>query len=136
VITATRGMAFELAPSGIRVQCDQVLVAGETPCCSRLPGRGTHLSGAPQFLATIATWPLSTPEDMGNAAPSYARTLPAMIKGRGDRKSTAGRLHLVAAVAQIFRASGAVCPAEPWCSRIFGVTPDLDLDASSIQGTE
>ncbi|WP_371169985.1 SDR family oxidoreductase [Aliiroseovarius sp. 2305UL8-7] len=66
MITATKTMAIELAPFGIRVNaiCP---VAGETPLLSSFMGEDTPEKRA-QFLSTIPMGRFSTPEDMGNAA--------------------------------------------------------------------
>ena len=66
VITATRSMAVELAPFGIRV-CALNPVAGETPMLKTFMGEDTPEMRA-KFLATIPIGRFSTPEDLGNAA--------------------------------------------------------------------
>ena len=66
VITATRSMAVELAPFGIRV-CALNPVAGETPLLKTFMGEDTPEVRA-KFLATIPIGRFSTPEDLGNAA--------------------------------------------------------------------
>ena len=66
VITATRSMAVELAPAGIRVNALNP-VAGETPLLKTFLGEDTPERRA-AFLATIPLGRFSTPEDMGNAA--------------------------------------------------------------------
>lgn len=66
MITATKTMAVELAPHGVRVNaiCP---VAGETPLLSSFMGEDTPEMRA-KFLSTIPIGRFSTPEDMGNAA--------------------------------------------------------------------
>ena len=66
VITATRSMAVELAPFGIRVVALNP-VAGETPLLATFMGEDTPEMRA-KFLATIPLGRFSTPEDLGNAA--------------------------------------------------------------------
>ena len=66
VITATRAMAVELAPFGIRV-CALNPVAGETPMLKTFMGEDTPEMRA-KFLSTIPIGRFSTPEDLGNAA--------------------------------------------------------------------
>ncbi|HEY2112532.1 MAG TPA: glucose 1-dehydrogenase [Dongiaceae bacterium] len=66
VITATRSMAVELAPYGIRVNALNP-VAGETPLLKTFMGEDTPEIRA-KFLATIPLGRFSTPADMGNAA--------------------------------------------------------------------
>jgi len=66
VITATRSMAVELAPHGIRVNALNP-VAGETPLLKTFMGEDTPEIRA-KFLATIPLGRFSTPADMGNAA--------------------------------------------------------------------
>ncbi|KAG1648047.1 4-formylbenzenesulfonate dehydrogenase TsaC1/TsaC2 [Nymphon striatum] len=63
---ATKGMAVELAPSGVRVNALNP-VAGETPLLKSFLGEDTPEMRA-KFLATIPLGRFSTPEDMGNAA--------------------------------------------------------------------
>ncbi len=79
MITATRAMAVELAPAGIRVNaiCP---VAGETPLLKRFMGEDTPEMRA-RFLATIPIGRFSTPEDMGNAACFLCSEEAAMITG-------------------------------------------------------
>jgi len=64
--TATKGMAVELAPHGVRVNAINP-VAGETPLLKMFMGEDTPEVRA-KFLATIPMGRFSTPEDMGNAA--------------------------------------------------------------------
>jgi 3-oxoacyl-[acyl-carrier protein] reductase len=66
LITATRAMAVELAPFGIRVVALNP-VAGETPLLATFMGEDTPEMHA-KFLATIPIGRFSTPEDIGNAA--------------------------------------------------------------------
>ena len=66
VITATRAMAVELAPFGVRVVALNP-VAGETPLLKTFMGEDTPEVRA-RFLARIPIGRFSTPEDMGNAA--------------------------------------------------------------------
>lgn len=63
---ATKGMAVELAPSGIRVNAINP-VAGETPLLKRFMGEDSP-EMREKFLSTIPLGRFSTPEDMGNAA--------------------------------------------------------------------
>ena len=66
MITATRAMAVELAPHGIRVNAINP-VAGETPLLPSFLGEDTPERRA-AFLATIPMGRFSTPEDIANAA--------------------------------------------------------------------
>jgi len=66
MITATKTMAVELAPHGIRVNA-LCPVAGETPLLASFLGEDTPERRA-QFLSTIPLGRFSTPEDLGNAA--------------------------------------------------------------------
>lgn len=66
MITATKAMAVELAPFGIRVNA-LAPVAGETPLLASFMGEDTPQMRA-KFLSTIPIGRFSTPEDMGNAA--------------------------------------------------------------------
>ena len=61
VITATKAMAVELAPSGVRVNALNP-VAGETPLLKSFMGEDTPEIRA-KFLATIPLGRFSTPED-------------------------------------------------------------------------
>ena len=66
MITATKAMAIELAPAGVRVNA-LCPVAGETPLLKSFLGEDTPEMRA-KFLATIPLGRLSTPQDLGNAA--------------------------------------------------------------------
>ncbi|WP_425044482.1 SDR family oxidoreductase [Primorskyibacter sp. S87] len=79
MITATRTMAVELAPNGVRVNaiCP---VAGETPLLKSFMGEDTPEMRA-KFLSTIPIGRFSTPEDMGNAAAFLCSDEASMITG-------------------------------------------------------
>ncbi|MEJ6396493.1 glucose 1-dehydrogenase [Yoonia sp. 208BN28-4] len=79
MITATRGMAVELAPAGIRVNAINP-VAGETPLLKSFMGEDTPEVRA-KFLSTIPLGRFSTPEDMGNAACFLCSDEASMITG-------------------------------------------------------
>jgi 3-oxoacyl-[acyl-carrier protein] reductase len=79
VITATRTMAVELAPAGIRVNALNP-VAGDTPLLTSFMGQDTPEIRA-KFLSTIPLGRLSTPEDMGNAACFLCSDEASMITG-------------------------------------------------------
>jgi 3-oxoacyl-[acyl-carrier protein] reductase len=79
VITATRSMAVELAPFGIRVVALNP-VAGETPLLKTFMGEDTPEMRA-KFLATIPIGRFSTPEDLGNAACFVCSDEASMITG-------------------------------------------------------
>jgi len=79
VITATRSMAVELAPFGIRA-CALNPVAGETPMLKTFMGEDTPEVRA-KFLATIPIGRFSTPEDLGNAACFLCSDEASMITG-------------------------------------------------------
>ncbi|MEP3439167.1 MAG: SDR family oxidoreductase [Hoeflea sp.] len=79
MITATRTMAVELAPSGIRVNAINP-VAGETPLLKSFMGEDTPEIRA-KFLSTIPLGRFSTPEDMGNAACFLCSDEASMITG-------------------------------------------------------
>ncbi len=66
VIAATRSMAIELAPAGIRVNALNP-VAGETPLLATFMGEDTP-ENRQRFLSTIPLGRFSTPADLGNAA--------------------------------------------------------------------
>jgi len=77
--TATKTMAVELAPDGIRVNALNP-VAGETPLLKSFMGEDTPEVRA-RFLATIPMGRFSTPEDMGNAACYLCSDEASMITG-------------------------------------------------------
>lgn len=79
MITATKAMAVELAPFGVRVNaiCP---VAGETPLLKSFMGEDTPEMRA-KFLATIPLGRFSTPQDMGNAACFLCSDEASMITG-------------------------------------------------------
>ncbi|MFK7752852.1 MAG: SDR family oxidoreductase [Sedimentitalea sp.] len=79
MITATKTMAVELAPFGIRVNALNP-VAGETPLLKSFLGEDTPERRA-QFLATIPIGRFSQPEDMGNAACFLCSQEASMITG-------------------------------------------------------
>ncbi len=79
VITATRSMAVELAPFGIRVVALNP-VAGETPMLATFMGEDTPEVRA-RFLSTIPIGRFSTPEDLGNAACFLCSDEASMITG-------------------------------------------------------
>ncbi|QBX99382.1 glucose 1-dehydrogenase [Rhodophyticola sp. CCM32] len=77
--TATKGMAVELAPLGIRVNAINP-VAGDTPLLKMFMGEDTPEIRA-KFLATIPLGRFSTPEDMGNAACYLCSDEASMVTG-------------------------------------------------------
>lgn len=79
MITATKTMAVELAPFGIRVNA-LCPVAGETPLLASFLGEDTPERRA-QFLATIPLGRFSTPEDLANAALYLCSDEASMITG-------------------------------------------------------
>lgn len=79
MITATKAMAVELAPHGIRVNALNP-VAGETPLLKSFMGEDTPEIRA-KFLSTIPLGRFSTPEDMGNAACFLCSDEASMITG-------------------------------------------------------
>jgi len=79
MITATKSMAVELAPVGVRVNAINP-VAGETPLLKTFMGEDTPEIRA-KFLATIPLGRFSTPEDMGNAACFLCSDEASMITG-------------------------------------------------------
>ncbi len=79
MITATKSMAVELAPYGVRVNALNP-VAGETPLLKSFMGEDTPEVRA-KFLATIPLGRFSTPEDMGNAACFLCSDEASMITG-------------------------------------------------------
>lgn len=79
MITATKTMAVELAPSGVRVNA-LCPVAGETPLLASFMGGDTPENRA-RFLKTIPLGRFSTPEDMGNAALYLCSDEASMVTG-------------------------------------------------------
>lgn len=79
MITATKAMAVELAPGGIRVNA-LCPVAGETPLLKSFMGEDTPEMRA-KFLSTIPLGRFSQPEDMGNAACFLCSDEASMITG-------------------------------------------------------
>jgi 3-oxoacyl-[acyl-carrier protein] reductase len=78
-IAATKGMAIELAPFGIRVNAINP-VAGETPLLSTFIGGDSDEIRA-RIISTIPIGRLSTPADMGNAAAFLCSDEASMITG-------------------------------------------------------
>ena len=76
---ATKGMAIELAPDGIRVNAINP-VAGETPLLKMFMGEDTPQVRA-KFLSTIPLGRFSTPDDMGNAACYLCSDEASMVTG-------------------------------------------------------
>jgi len=79
MITATRTMAVELAPFGIRVNAINP-VAGETPLLKSFMGEDTPEIRA-RFLSTIPLGRFSTPEDIANAALYLCSDEASMVTG-------------------------------------------------------
>ena len=79
MVNATKSMAVELAPLGIRVNAINP-VAGETPLLKTFMGEDTPEMRA-KFLATIPLGRFSTPADMGNAARFLCSDEASMITG-------------------------------------------------------
>jgi len=79
MITATRAMAVELAPEGVRVNALNP-VAGETPLLASFMGEDTPEMRA-KFLSTIPLGRFSTPEDLGNAAAFLCSDEASMLTG-------------------------------------------------------
>jgi len=79
MITATKTMAVELAPKGIRVNAINP-VAGETPLLQSFMGEDTPEIRA-KFLSTIPIGRFSTPQDMGNAACYLCSDEASMVTG-------------------------------------------------------
>ncbi|MFX4299803.1 SDR family oxidoreductase, partial [Pseudosulfitobacter pseudonitzschiae] len=79
MITATRTMAVELAPSGVRVNALNP-VAGETPLLKSFMGEDTPEIRA-KFLSTIPLGRFSQPEDLANAALFLCSDEASMITG-------------------------------------------------------
>lgn len=79
MITATRTMAIELAPAGLRVNAINP-VAGETPLLKSFMGDDTP-EIREKFISTIPLGRFSTPEDMGNAALYLCSDEASMVTG-------------------------------------------------------
>ncbi len=79
MITATRAMAVELAPFGIRVNALNP-VAGETPLLKSFMGEDTPETRA-KFLATIPLGRFSTPDDLAAAALYLCSDEAGMVTG-------------------------------------------------------
>lgn len=79
MITATKAMAVELAPFGVRVNALNP-VAGETPLLKSFMGEDTPEMRA-KFLSTIPLGRFSTPEDMGHAALYLCSDEASMVTG-------------------------------------------------------
>ena len=79
MITATKSMAVELAPYGVRVNAINP-VAGETPLLKSFMGEDTPEVRA-KFISTIPLGRFSTAEDMGNAAAFLCSDEASMITG-------------------------------------------------------
>lgn len=79
MITATKTMAVELAPDGVRVNALNP-VAGETPLLKSFMGEDTPEIRA-KFLSTIPLGRFSTPQDLGNAACFLCSDEASMITG-------------------------------------------------------
>jgi 3-oxoacyl-[acyl-carrier protein] reductase len=79
MIAATRAMAVELAPFGVRVNAINP-VAGETPLLATFMGQDTPEIRA-KFLSTIPIGRFSTPQDMGNAALYLCSDEASMVTG-------------------------------------------------------
>ncbi|MFO6464397.1 glucose 1-dehydrogenase [Jannaschia sp. KMU-145] len=79
MITATKAMAVELAPAGVRVNAINP-VAGDTPLLASFLGEDTPKMRA-KFLSTIPLGRFSTPEDMGHAALYLCSDEASMVTG-------------------------------------------------------
>lgn len=79
MITATKAMAVELAPHGVRVNALNP-VAGDTPLLASFMGEDTPEMRA-KFLSTIPIGRFSTPDDMGAAATFLCSDAASMITG-------------------------------------------------------
>jgi len=79
MITATRSMAVELAPHGIRVNAINP-VAGETPLLKSFMGEDTP-EMREKFIATIPLGRFSTPADMAGAACYLCSDEASMVTG-------------------------------------------------------
>ena len=77
--TATRAMAIELAPDGVRVNAINP-VAGDTPLLSSFLGEDTPEMRA-KFLSTIPMGRFSTAQDMANAALYLCSDEASMVTG-------------------------------------------------------
>jgi len=80
MVTATKSMAIELAPFGVRVNAINP-VAGETPLLKTFMGGEDTPEVRARFLSTIPLGRFSTPEDMGNAACFLCSDEASMITG-------------------------------------------------------
>lgn len=78
VIAATRAMAIELAPAGVRVNALNP-VAGDTPMLTTFIGDGEDARA--RIVSTIPLGRLSTPADMGAAAAFLCSADASMITG-------------------------------------------------------
>ena len=81
MITATRAMAVELAPFGVRVNALNP-VAGETPLLASFMGEDTPEMRA-KFLSTIPMGRFSTPDDLAAAALFLCSDEASLITGVG-----------------------------------------------------
>ena len=79
MITATKAMAVELAPYGVRVNAINP-VAGETPLLKSFMGEDTPEIRA-KFLSTIPIGRFSTPEDIAHAATFLCSDEASMVTG-------------------------------------------------------
>lgn len=79
MITATRTLAVELAPAGVRVNAINP-VAGETPLLKSFMGEDTPQMRE-KFLSTIPLGRFSQPEDMGHAAVYLCSDEASMVTG-------------------------------------------------------
>lgn len=79
MITATKTMAVELAPFGVRVNA-LCPVAGETPLLKSFLGEDTPEMRA-KFLGTIPLGRFSQPEDLGNCAAFLCSDEASMVTG-------------------------------------------------------
>jgi len=79
MITATKTMAVELAPFGVRVNA-LCPVAGETPLLASFMGEDTPEMRT-KFLSTIPLGRFSNPQDMGEAAAFLCSDAASMITG-------------------------------------------------------
>jgi 3-oxoacyl-[acyl-carrier protein] reductase len=79
MITATRSMAIELAPAGVRVNAINP-VAGETPLLKTFMGEDTP-EARERFLATIPLGRFSTPADIAAAAVFLCSDEASLITG-------------------------------------------------------